>query len=527
MSGLRLGVPAGELPASALYRDFVGRADAPIHARVGGFRSSAASWKSALAAGAALDSRVAERMAEFNAALGASKSLIERLHDARTRVVITGQQPGVMAGPLLSLHKAATAVALANAIEATFKTPCVPVFWLGADDDDFAEIRELALATESLELVSVSLGSDVHAPGRRVGDIPASAVARAWDAVRALAPKSEGSARIDDWIGSGSDLGSIAARTLVELTGGRLLVIDGREPVLRHAARDLLLAFFDREDEVRARVSNGGTALTADGYHAQLEMGADSGLFWTQAGVRRRIPADVRATARAAMAADIGIVSPGVVARNLVQDSVFKPVAVVLGPAEIAYRAQIADVYPLLGVATPVVFPRLTATFVPSAVASASHDSKVDATLLARDAAEWTARVTRALESPRAAEGARVFTAAIRAESERFLKTAGERLDVRAREKLEKRVADLLQRAEAIAVGAIEQDALAGGARWPWLARVADVFARNGDAQERYLSALVPYTFHGADAVTLVSEIAADHVRDALDGRVLHRVYSR
>jgi hypothetical protein len=297
--------------------------------------------------------------------------------------------------------------------------------------------------------------------------------------------------------------------------------------VLREAARDTLLAFFDREDDVRALVRDDGVALVADGYHAQLDTGNDSGLFWVEDGVRRRIPPDARASARAAFVADIGNASPGVVARNLVQDAVFAPVAVVLGPAEIAYRAQLARVYELLGVAKPVVFPRLAATFVPPPVRDAVEATGVDASVLATDAPAWVADVTRSLESKRAADAARAFEAAVRAEADRFVAAASERLDERMKEKLSRRVADLVQRTAALAQGVLEQDALAGASRWPWLARAAELFTRDGSLQERYLSAVVPYTFHGADAVALVREVAADHVRDALDGRVLHRVYSR
>jgi len=221
------------------------------------------------------------------------------------------------------------------------------------------------------------------------------------------------------------------------------------------------------------------------------------------------------------------VASPGVVARNLVQDAVLAPVAVVLGPAEIAYRAQLAGVYDALQVEVPVVFPRLAATFVPPAVRDACAASGVDASLLATDPAGWVARVTTSAESPRAATASRAFLEAFRTQAERFVVDAGARLDPRAREKLERRVAELANRVAGVAQAAVEQDALAGASQWPWLSRGAELFVRDGDAQERFLSMLVPSAFHGRDARSLVHEVAVAHVRDALDGRVLHRVYSR
>jgi hypothetical protein len=135
--------------------------------------------------------------------------------------------------------------------------------------------------------------------------------------------------------------------------------------------------------------------------------------------------------------------------------------------------------------------------------------------------------VVQALESVHTASAARTFEEAFRSEAARFVAAASERLDARAREKLERRVAELASRVATTARGAVEQDSLAAASKWPWLARAAELFARDGEPQERFLSALVPYTFHGRDAWNLVGSVAADHVRDALDGRVLHRVYSR
>jgi len=523
-------VPVTLLPGmSALYRDYVNLADSPLQARLGGFRFGSEAWKRALASTPALDAALVDRLVAENESLGARKEVLERargLADGSVRAVVTGQQPGVAGGPLLSLYKAATAIALARAIEKRAGVRCVPIFWLGSDDDDFAEIRELNLMSSSLELVSVSLDAPVHAPGRRVGDIAGTAVARAWDAVAPFVAPSDTVDEVRAWMNEG-DLGRIAARALVAMTYGNLLVIDGREPRLREAGRATLLEFFDREDEVRARVRAQSDALVAEGYHAQIEMGSDSGLFLTVNGVRRRIPGEARAAARAALEHDITAASPGVVARTVLQDAVLHPAAVVLGPAEIAYRAQLTSVFDLLHIAAPVVFPRLAATFAPPAVLDAIRQCGVSADQLATDPAAWAVSTTEALMRDDVAQEAKSFEERFRQIAGNFLDVATTRLDDRATEKLERRIDDVAQRVHAVAQGAIEQDALAGAAKWPWLAQAAQLFARDGEPQERFLSALVPYTFHGAQAWQLIDEESAAHVASALDGAVTHRVYSR
>ncbi|MEO8211885.1 MAG: bacillithiol biosynthesis BshC, partial [Myxococcales bacterium] len=55
---------------------------------------------------------------------------VEMLARGGTAVVATGQQVGLFLGPLYSLYKAASAVAVARALSAEAGVPCVPLFWL-------------------------------------------------------------------------------------------------------------------------------------------------------------------------------------------------------------------------------------------------------------------------------------------------------------------------------------------------------------------------------------------------------------
>ena len=64
-------------------------------------------------------------------------------------VVATGQQVGLFLGPLYSFYKAATAVAVARALEAESGARTVPLFWLQTEDHDFAEIAACHVADAS------------------------------------------------------------------------------------------------------------------------------------------------------------------------------------------------------------------------------------------------------------------------------------------------------------------------------------------------------------------------------------------
>lgn len=60
---------------------------------------------------------------------------------AGAAAIVSGQQAGVLGGPLLALLKASRAVSLAGEVEAASGKPVVPIFWIAGDDHDLDEIH--------------------------------------------------------------------------------------------------------------------------------------------------------------------------------------------------------------------------------------------------------------------------------------------------------------------------------------------------------------------------------------------------
>ena len=89
---------------------------------------------------------------------------LERLGHPESRVVVTGQQTGLLLGPLYTLSKAVSAVALAKKLD-TDDRPVVPVFWLASQDADSAEIDHAYLLglNEQLHRLSLPLPDGVPA----------------------------------------------------------------------------------------------------------------------------------------------------------------------------------------------------------------------------------------------------------------------------------------------------------------------------------------------------------------------------
>ena len=84
--------------------------------------------------------------------------------------VVTGQQVGLFGGPLFTPFKAATAVARARQATAAGH-PHAAIFWLAAEDHDFAEIDHVSFpAGRELEKLQYALPSE-PAAARPVGGL--------------------------------------------------------------------------------------------------------------------------------------------------------------------------------------------------------------------------------------------------------------------------------------------------------------------------------------------------------------------
>lgn len=95
--------------------------------------------------------RLADVLARQGTEFGASAEAMANIEKLRggARAVVTGQQVGLFGGPLLTLLKAATAVARAKEATRISGVDHVPVFWLATEDHDLAEVNQVSLLTKT------------------------------------------------------------------------------------------------------------------------------------------------------------------------------------------------------------------------------------------------------------------------------------------------------------------------------------------------------------------------------------------
>ncbi len=354
-----------------------------------------ADWEARLEEAAATEpaGEVWERARADAARLGsdeASLANVDALAGGRALCVTTGQQPGLFLGPLYTVWKAMTAVALARRLTAETGRPVVPVFWNAADDSDFGEVGRAFFPGERFRLTRHALDGGELPAGGMVGDLGTAGTRRELAGLKDdWAGRPSGSrlaAHLEKALDRAADHGELSTALMLDLFAGTgLVVVDGRWSELRRSATPLFTRWAERRAEAERAVVESGEALETVGYRARItEASARRGLFELRGGVRIPFEGtddDLRERIRRAPET----LSPNVTLRPLVQDSLFPNVATVAGPGEVSYHAQLARSYSLLGVGMPVLFPRFEATLVPEGVRQLAERRGVSTEDLVRD----------------------------------------------------------------------------------------------------------------------------------------------
>lgn len=329
----------------------------------------------------------------------AQRDAIERLRKPGARVVVAGQQAGLLLGPTYSLSKAITAIQLARRHDSE-ERPVIPVFWVASQDHDAAEIDHAHLLDRSERLHRVSLPFPGGVPAGR------TALEPGWfDSLRdQLSELDVPREHLDEvlelsrsaWEGA-EDVGDLFARTLSILLGGDgLVVLDPMRPRLARLFRSVLEKELEDPRAGPEAINAAGEALKARGERPQLGRGQDATNLFLQdpSGPRRALRVagrvfhpdgqperHLRAGELVALLDDDPLaLTPAAGLRPIVQDALLPTAAVVVGPGELRYFAQLAGVYRQHGVDMPLVWPRATVTLLepPAARILARHDLTVD-----------------------------------------------------------------------------------------------------------------------------------------------------
>ncbi|HYL54563.1 MAG TPA: bacillithiol biosynthesis BshC [Gemmatimonadales bacterium] len=316
----------------------------------------------------------------------------DRLAAGDVLVVTTGQQPGLFTGPLYTIYKALSAIALARRLENDWRVPVVPVFWVAGDDHDFAEANHASFLNTNGELTSIVLRE-------RPADAPLVPLARepcGPEIVGALAQLRDGTPdtefkgavieSLERWYRADRSLADAFAGALQELLGPRgLVVLRVYDRSAKRAAAPWVL------QGLEITLPDGYTPVFVEAREGRDRLERQGDAFVTRRSGERFTRAELERIANDAP----DRLSPNVLLRPAVEAALLPTVAYAAGPAELEYLPDAAPLYERLGVARQLPIPRWSGVLVEARVDKLMERHGLDLTAFDGKPGELEARLVR------------------------------------------------------------------------------------------------------------------------------------
>ncbi len=328
-------------------------------------------------------------LVEAMLAHGAAEAQLERLVGGAL-CVTTGQQPGLLTGPLFTVYKALTAVALAESLSNRLGEHVVPVFWVAGDDHDLAEANHVYCLTRENDVQRVALPDrPPEAPltplyREALGPDVSAVIAE----VTAQAPETEFRGEVVRWLErhyrADADFATAFAGALAELVGRfGLVIFQPTHPAAKRTSAPLLLEGLRSAAALDAALADRASALQADGRPAPVSVGdgATGIMVDGRLGRDRLICEGATFVARRSgeawsldqlellAAEQPERLSANVLLRPAVEAALLPTVAYIGGPGELAYLPQAEPNFRALGMEPPCAYPRWSAQIIEQRVA--------------------------------------------------------------------------------------------------------------------------------------------------------------
>ncbi len=371
---------------------------------------------------------------------------------AHAAAIVTGQQPGLLTGPLYTIYKAATAIRLAHAIEETSGAACVPVFWCASEDHDFEEVREAHIFTKQCDTLTLRYAPEADVNEWPMYRVPAESslhalIDQAAEAARGSLERATVAEFLHESLDASESFADWFMRILARLFRDTPLVLFAPHwPEARAAAAPIIEREILEPLATTRLLREGARHVESLGFDPQVLKREDECCFFLEVDGHRckalyrdgryRIPAARLEYSPDELAqvlhAEPGRFSPNVALRPIVQQHLFPTAAYVAGPGELAYWAQLKGVFTHFGLPMPVAYPRARAVL---------------ESLKARQLLEKTGLALERLTEPREA----LIEAALRAEPPNEASKA-----------FAAHQQDITERIEAMRAELAQQDARAG-----------------------------------------------------------------
>ncbi|WP_018932777.1 bacillithiol biosynthesis cysteine-adding enzyme BshC [Gracilibacillus lacisalsi] len=322
---------------------------------------------------------------------------IERLRDENSVVVIGGQQAGMLTGPLYTINKIVSIIALAKQQEELLGVPVLPVFWIAGEDHDFAEVNHIFLPEET-ELRKYPI-EDHHKERTSVSNRTLNKeqtyrwLKTTFRSLKETAYTKELFQTVHDKLMKANTFVDFFASFIHEIfadTG--LILIDSGDSEVRQLESAYYYEMIEKQPEISRSVYRSLQSMRTKGYHVSVDANEQDGhLFVEQEGERILLQKDGQnwigknneCLYSNQELLEIAKETPerlsnNVVTRPLMQEKLFPTLAFFAGPSEAAYWSILKDAFHSVSLKMPPVLPRVSLTLVDEKLAKVLSKYNID-----------------------------------------------------------------------------------------------------------------------------------------------------
>jgi len=323
---------------------------------------------------------------EQNLSYGCGTQTVENIQKfikEKACAVVTGQQVGLFSGPLYTIYKALTAIKLAKSLNQKNLGGFVPVFWLASEDHDLAEINHITLldkdnrieniryqelpAHQKTPVSKIILSTEISNCIKQLDDLTHDSEFKPEILLQLSAAYQPGRSFVDafaQWM-----------TRLFESYG--LVFIDAGNPDLKELGKDVFLTEIAQNSPSTQSALETSQKLGERNYSAQVQLHEGILNLFLMENERYTIQFEdddysIKGKPQKYKKDELLQLvekqphkfTPNVLLRPLYQDTLLPTVAYVGGLSEVAYFAQMKEIYERFQLPMPIIYPRKSRTLV-------------------------------------------------------------------------------------------------------------------------------------------------------------------
>lgn len=333
---------------------------------------------------------LSELLMQYNADFQPSAESINAilsLKDENTFTITSGQQLSLFGGPVFTIYKIITAIGLARYLSSATSFNVVPVFWLADEDHDFDEIRSFRFPSADLQINTAKVHAEASQKNFAAGKLRLNgsieqAIEQLYKQAGPLRISKLSKDLLSHWK-PGSSWREAFAKGIMHIFGDYGIILAGSDnEAIKQATSPVWETLLKHQPEITSALEDQSLKLMELDYTPQVTINK-SDLFWHHPENGRlkvpfeennwQFPPDSQLTTEEAASFVennqlYGKLSPNVFMRPVLQQYMLPNIGYAGGPSEVAYHAQMKQVFRQFNVEMPVILPRLSATLIEPSV---------------------------------------------------------------------------------------------------------------------------------------------------------------